>query len=231
MWIFKQCVLGLYLCTYFVTAILPLNVRPRRESIRQQKAFLQPKTCFSYFVFLLFLAGASIQGRTQIWMDANGGEVTLWQQMLERPNFWVEGSVPLRTSEKLQGGSSAWRLKKHWITKPIPTYKKISTSLLLLTNMTTPTTTNTKPNSVIHYSSLSFLIHDTMYFVSLFSVSLTMINKWIHSEKKFCISWYLFLTSKSCIFTAGLVSEFGMMNLAKEKAVRYVLRSFLFTHT
>ena len=58
-------------------------------------------------LFLLFLAGASIQGRTQIWMDANGGEVTLWQQMLERPNFWVEGSVPLRTSEKLQGGSSA----------------------------------------------------------------------------------------------------------------------------
>jgi len=50
--------------------------------------------------------GASIQGRSQIWMDANGGEVTLWQQMLERPNFWVEGSVPLRTSDKLQGGSA-----------------------------------------------------------------------------------------------------------------------------
>ena len=39
-------------------------------------------------------------------MDATGGEVTLWQQMLERPNFWVEGSVPLRTAEKL---AHAWK--------------------------------------------------------------------------------------------------------------------------
>ena len=29
-------------------------------------------------------------------MDAVGKEVTLWQQMLDRPNFWVEGSVVLR---------------------------------------------------------------------------------------------------------------------------------------
>ena len=92
-------------------------------------------------------------------------------------------------------------------------YQLVSYYLLIWLHYHQPTT---KPNSVIHYSSLSFLIHDTMYFVSLFSVSLTMINKWIHSEKKFCISWYLFLTSKSCIFTAGLVSEFGMRNLAKE---------------
>ena len=55
-------------------------------------------------VFML----SGIQGRhsTQSWMDATGGEVTLWQQMLERPNFWVEGSVPLRTSEKLSLGNA-----------------------------------------------------------------------------------------------------------------------------
>ena len=61
MGIFKQCVLGLYLCTYFVTAILPLNVRPRRESIRQQKAFLQPKTCFSYFFWQVLRSKAELR--------------------------------------------------------------------------------------------------------------------------------------------------------------------------
>ena len=61
MGIFKQCVLGLYLCTYFVTAILPLNVRPRRESIRQQKAFLQPKTCFSYFFLQVLRSKAELR--------------------------------------------------------------------------------------------------------------------------------------------------------------------------
>lgn len=35
-------------------------------------------------------------GRPSSWMDASGKEVTLWQQMLDRPNFWVEGSVTLR---------------------------------------------------------------------------------------------------------------------------------------
>ena len=35
-------------------------------------------------------------GRPAGWMDASGKEVTLWQQMLDRPNFWVEGSVVLR---------------------------------------------------------------------------------------------------------------------------------------
>lgn len=47
------------------------------------------------------LGKGSFQGHSAAWMDATGGEVTLWQQMLERPNFWVEGSVPLRTAEKL----------------------------------------------------------------------------------------------------------------------------------
>ena len=35
-------------------------------------------------------------GRSSSWMDAVGKEVTLWQQMLDRPNFWVEASVSLR---------------------------------------------------------------------------------------------------------------------------------------
>ncbi|KAK0161374.1 hypothetical protein PV327_009852 [Microctonus hyperodae] len=30
------------------------------------------------------------------WMDATGRELSLWQNMIERPNFWVEGAVTLR---------------------------------------------------------------------------------------------------------------------------------------
>ncbi|KAJ4452184.1 hypothetical protein ANN_03702 [Periplaneta americana] len=37
-------------------------------------------------------------GKAVDWMDATGKEVTLWQQMLERPNFWVEGCLTLRPS-------------------------------------------------------------------------------------------------------------------------------------
>ncbi|XP_073814610.1 bitesize isoform X5 [Musca autumnalis] len=37
-------------------------------------------------------------GRIVDWMDASGKELSLWQNMLDRPNFWVEGSVVLRSS-------------------------------------------------------------------------------------------------------------------------------------
>ncbi|XP_018406760.1 PREDICTED: uncharacterized protein LOC108782870 [Cyphomyrmex costatus] len=35
-------------------------------------------------------------GKPVDWMDATGRELSLWQNMLERPNFWVEGAVTLR---------------------------------------------------------------------------------------------------------------------------------------
>lgn len=35
-------------------------------------------------------------GKAVDWMDATGRELSLWQNMLERPNFWVEGAVTLR---------------------------------------------------------------------------------------------------------------------------------------
>ncbi|XP_071532959.1 uncharacterized protein [Panulirus ornatus] len=35
-------------------------------------------------------------GRPVEWMEAAGMEVKLWEQMLERPNLWVEGSIMLR---------------------------------------------------------------------------------------------------------------------------------------
>ncbi|XP_016977165.1 synaptotagmin-like protein 4 isoform X5 [Drosophila rhopaloa] len=37
-------------------------------------------------------------GRQVEWMDATGKELSLWQNMLDRPNFWVEGSLVLRST-------------------------------------------------------------------------------------------------------------------------------------
>ncbi|KAK6633802.1 hypothetical protein RUM44_004409 [Polyplax serrata] len=37
-------------------------------------------------------------GKSVDWMDSAGKEVSLWQSMLEKPNLWVEGCLPLRAS-------------------------------------------------------------------------------------------------------------------------------------
>ncbi|KAH1005526.1 hypothetical protein HUJ04_006486 [Dendroctonus ponderosae] len=37
-------------------------------------------------------------GKSVEWMDSTGKELNLWKSMLERPNFWVEGCLPLRAS-------------------------------------------------------------------------------------------------------------------------------------
>jgi synaptotagmin-like protein len=39
-------------------------------------------------------------------MDATGKEVMLWQQMLDRPNFWVEGAVNIRPVERMNSTPS-----------------------------------------------------------------------------------------------------------------------------
>ena len=50
----------------------------------------------SYFRFNL--GSGRHLGRNVAWMDGTGKEVSLWQQMLDRPNFWVEGCIGLRPS-------------------------------------------------------------------------------------------------------------------------------------
>jgi len=40
-------------------------------------------------------------GKTVDWMDSNEKETALWQRMLDRPNFWVEGCLTLRPSLEL----------------------------------------------------------------------------------------------------------------------------------
>ena len=54
-----------------------------------------------YTVIIRILYIGHYMGRRTSWMDASGKEVTLWQQMLDRPNFWVEGSLHLRPAEKI----------------------------------------------------------------------------------------------------------------------------------
>nr|XP_012544035.1 pneumococcal serine-rich repeat protein isoform X4 [Bombyx mori] len=44
----------------------------------------------------LSLGTGTYMGANVNWMDSAGKEVSLWQTMMERPNFWVEGSLPLR---------------------------------------------------------------------------------------------------------------------------------------
>ncbi|XP_029175855.1 uncharacterized protein LOC114944217 isoform X2 [Nylanderia fulva] len=45
-------------------------------------------------------------GKPVDWMDATGRELSLWQNMLERPNFWVEGAVTLRPNLHNHGKSN-----------------------------------------------------------------------------------------------------------------------------
>ncbi|XP_076226143.1 uncharacterized protein LOC116427482 isoform X2 [Nomia melanderi] len=45
-------------------------------------------------------------GKPVDWMDATGRELSLWQSMIERPNFWVEGAVTLRPNLHNHGKNS-----------------------------------------------------------------------------------------------------------------------------
>ncbi|XP_014247436.1 uncharacterized protein LOC106665498 isoform X2 [Cimex lectularius] len=56
-----------------------------------------------------FLGGVRLNGGTGThneknvdWMDSSGNEISLWQRMLEKPNFWVESCLPLRPSLDLR---------------------------------------------------------------------------------------------------------------------------------
>lgn len=49
-----------------------------------------------YNNYAFFFVSGTYMGANVNWMDSTGKEVTLWQTMMQRPNFWVEGSVPLR---------------------------------------------------------------------------------------------------------------------------------------
>lgn len=44
------------------------------------------------------LATGKHNGRSVDWMDSTGKELSLWQNMINRPNFWVEGALVLRPS-------------------------------------------------------------------------------------------------------------------------------------
>lgn len=48
--------------------------------------------------FHLYFSQGKHYGKAVDWMDATGKELSLWKNMLERPNFWVEGCLSLRPS-------------------------------------------------------------------------------------------------------------------------------------
>ncbi|XP_075971574.1 bitesize isoform X2 [Anticarsia gemmatalis] len=48
------------------------------------------------FMGAIRLSLGTYMGAPVNWMDSVGKEVSLWQMMMQRPNFWVEGSFPLR---------------------------------------------------------------------------------------------------------------------------------------
>uniref|UniRef100_A0A1B0DIY4 Uncharacterized protein n=1 Tax=Phlebotomus papatasi TaxID=29031 RepID=A0A1B0DIY4_PHLPP len=56
---------------------------------------------FSLGTVRVFIGGNACgkhYGKPVEWMDATGKELSLWQSMLNRPNFWVEGCLVLRSS-------------------------------------------------------------------------------------------------------------------------------------
>lgn len=49
-------------------------------------------------------AGAVSTGKVEVEMDSVGEEVSLWQKMMQYPDSWAEGTLPLRsTMEKTKG--------------------------------------------------------------------------------------------------------------------------------
>lgn len=44
----------------------------------------------------LSLGGGKYQGKDVEWMDSQADEITVWQDMLDRPNCWVDATVLLR---------------------------------------------------------------------------------------------------------------------------------------
>lgn len=50
------------------------------------------------FSFLFSITTGKYYGKSVDWMDSTGKELSLWQSMINRPNFWVEGCIVLRSS-------------------------------------------------------------------------------------------------------------------------------------
>lgn len=45
-----------------------------------------------------FFSTGKHYGRIAEWNDGSGKELTLWNSMINRPNFWVEGCLSLRST-------------------------------------------------------------------------------------------------------------------------------------
>lgn len=43
-------------------------------------------------------AGAVLKGKEEVELDSAGEEVSLWEKMMQYPDSWAEGSLPLRAT-------------------------------------------------------------------------------------------------------------------------------------
>lgn len=43
-------------------------------------------------------AGAVNAGKVEVQMDSVGEEVSMWEKMMQYPDSWAEGSLPLRST-------------------------------------------------------------------------------------------------------------------------------------
>ena len=95
-------------------------------------------------------------GRNVGWMDGTGKEVSLWQQMLDRPNFWVEGCIGLRPS--LDTRPVQWKLSPSPVT-PASEWPLTVTS----TCCSAPTPTPSLPSTTFSYQSRCLWVHYLWY--------------------------------------------------------------------
>ena len=51
---------------------------------------------YKMYLFLINCTAGHHNSQIVDWLDASGLEQKLWEQMLERPNLWVESSILLR---------------------------------------------------------------------------------------------------------------------------------------
>lgn len=57
--------------------------------------------CWDKFLILHYPIGAVKIGKEEVEMNSVGEEVSLWEKMMQYPDSWAEGTLPLRSSMKM----------------------------------------------------------------------------------------------------------------------------------
>lgn len=57
-------------------------------------SFTNNNNCYTHFV------GTVKIGKEEVEMDSVGEEVSLWEKVMQYPDSWAEGTIPLRSTMK-----------------------------------------------------------------------------------------------------------------------------------